>query len=370
MSLLTLDISKCVHTSNKFATCDNCVTACPVNTIKIEDSQLSFVPSECVGCGGCSAICPTAAYELDDFNSINYVLKFLENDKKVVTCKEVSLPCIAALSVEELLSMVLISSEELLLDISPCATCEIAHKNLPIIESRAEEVNFLLEAMLQKKRLVISATSVNSMDEKESEKEILSRRELLSKEGVKSLLSIKQQLDNEVDSSDTVQKAHTVTPSDILKIKEKNLPDRRSLLMMAMKRADVPEEFHLIDIADISFISQKDLDEDTCTNCQMCYRICPTGALSSDNRSSVINFNPLSCVQCHSCHDVCEPNSLTLRKTFSLENFFEPKIETLVRFTIKRCNECGNFFSYRGGEMACDRCRTEEDEAKELWGIL
>ena len=139
--------------------------------------------------------------------------------------------------------------------------------------------------------------------------------------------------------------------------------------MMAMKRAKVPGTFHVIDINDISFISQKELDESACTDCQMCYRICPTGALSSDGRGSVINFNALSCVQCHSCHDVCEPDALTLRKTFSLSQFFEPKTETLIRFDIRRCDECGNFFSYQGGEKLCRRCRIEEEEAMELWGI-
>jgi ferredoxin len=341
------------------------VEVCPVETIHLENSTISFTPSECVGCGGCDAICPTAAYELDDFKPINYIFKFLEEERNVLTCKDESFPCIASLSVEELLSLALISNDKISLDIGPCSDCEIAKTNLAIIENRAEEVNFLLEAMQQDKSLEVA--ELNHKFEKENE--ALSRRKLLSKEGVKTTLSIKQQLENEVDSSDDNVKTHTVSAKDIMKIKEKNIPDRRSLLRMAMKRARVPEVYHTIDIEDISFISQKDLDETTCTNCQMCYRICPTGALSSDVRGSVINFNPLACVQCHSCHDVCEPDALTLRKTFSLASFFEPKIETLVRFDIKRCDECGNFFAYRGGEKICERCRIEEEEAKELWGI-
>ena len=365
MSLLTLDISKCVHTSNKFAICDKCVTVCPVETIKIDEGVISFVPSECVGCGGCDAVCPTAAYELDDFKPINYVFNFLENDLDVITCKN-ELPCIAALSVEELLSMALISPQSITADIGACKECPIAAKNLPIIQERVEEVNFLLEAMEQN-----SFIALKELDIKEEivQTDTLSRRKLLSKDGLKKAVSIKQQFENEVESTDTTLKTHEVTSADIVKIKQKNLPDRRSLLLMAMKRAEVPETFHTISIEDISFISQKDLDESSCTNCQMCYRICPTGALSSDGRGSVINFNPLSCVQCHSCHDVCEPDSLTLRKTFALSNFFEPKVETLVRFDIKRCDECGNFFAYHGGEMLCRRCQIEEDEARELWGI-
>jgi ferredoxin len=366
MSLLSLDIAKCVHTSNKFAICNSCVEACPVETIKIRDSRVSFTPSECVGCGGCLAACPTDAYTLDDFQPLGYIFDFLEKDAEVVSCRDEKLPCIAGLNVEELLSLVLISPQQLTLDIGPCADCPIAKTNLAIIEQRAEEVNFLLEAMGQKKTLLLAALNVTPQEE---ETDALTRRKLLSKDGVKTALSIKQQFENSVEASDATAKEHNVTREDIAKIKEKNIPDRRSLLMMAMKRADIPEVFHTIESEDISFISQKDIDEATCTDCQMCYRICPTGALSSDHKGSVINFNPLSCVKCHSCHDVCEPDALTLRPTFSLANFFDSKRETLIRFVMKRCDECGVVFASRNGESMCRRCTIEEEEAKELWGI-
>lgn len=365
MSLLSLDVSKCVHTSNKFASCDKCVTACPVDTIKIAQHAISFTPSECVGCGGCSAICPTAAYSLDDFSPLNYCFEFLQEQNSTLTCKGTTLPCIAALSVEELMSLALLSAQEISLDIGPCTDCPIAQTNLQIIHERAQEVNFLLEAIESKRVLHVEALNYEVQEESPT----ISRRELLSKNSLKHALSIKQQFENRVASSDEDVKTHAVTVLDIKKIKEKNLPDRRSLLLMAFKRAKVPEVFHTLSVDDISFISQKDLNEDTCTNCQMCYRICPTGALSSDAKASVINFNPLACVQCQSCHDVCEPDALTLRKTFSLSSFFEPKVETLVRFTIKRCDECGNFFAYKGGEVICPRCKIEEEEAKSLWGI-
>jgi len=364
MSLLTLDVSKCVHTSNKFSTCNKCVEVCPVETIEINEGIVSFVPSDCVGCGGCDAVCPTAAYNLDDFKPINYVLNFLENNLDILSCKS-ELPCIVALSVEELLSIALISQNGIIADIGKCKDCAIATKNLPLIEDRIEEVNFLLEALQQDKKIQLK--ELNS--DLEVSPDILSRRKLLSKEGLKKVVTIKEQLINKVDASDDTLKVNKVTNDDIAKIKQKTIPDRRSLLLMAMKRAEIPEVFHTLDIKDISFISQKDLDEASCTNCQMCYRICPTGALSSDSKNSIINFNPLACVQCHSCHDVCEPNSLTLRKTFASSSFFEPKIETLVRFDIKRCDECGMPFAYRGGEVLCKRCRIEEEEARDLWRL-
>jgi len=138
---------------------------------------------------------------------------------------------------------------------------------------------------------------------------------------------------------------------------------------MAMKRAEVPESFHVIESEDISFTSEKLLDFDACTNCQICYRVCPTGALSSDDKGSFIKFDAFSCIKCHTCHDVCEPDAITLKETFNLKELFAPSKELLAKFTIKRCNECGLPFTYRGGEVICTRCEIEESEAKEIWGI-
>ena len=368
MSLLSLDISKCVHSSNKNATCNACVRVCPTQTIKISDSTVSFTPSECVGCGGCGAVCPTSAYSLDDFNPINFIFKFLETDQKILTCKS-ELPCIAALSVEELLSLSLFNKEEITLDIAPCNECPIAQTNLDIIQNRAQEINFLLQAMMQKKSLHVEAVQTVIKEEKEQKQETLSRRELLLKDSLKRVSKIRQQFLNHVEAGDDEIKSHEIGLTDIVNMRQKRVPAKRSLLLMAFKRCDIPEIFHTISIDDISFSSQKNIDLSTCTDCQMCYRICPTGALHSDTKSSFIAFNPLACVKCSSCHDVCEPKSLTLKPSFNLRNFFEPCAEVLIKFDIKRCDECGVFFAYKGGEKLCQRCLVEEEEARELWGI-
>jgi len=366
MSLLTLDIAKCVRTTNKFSECVECVSACPVATIKIDEQLPSFVPNDCVGCGGCLAACPSSAYKLDDFNAINFMFSYLESEKESISCKKDEIPCLAALNVEEILSMSLLTSKEILFDKGHCSECEIAKINLAIIETRVEEVNFLLEAMEVQKRVkfeeIATDEDINSLDES-------TRRDFLSKASLKEAAKAKHKFDNSVEALDEELKEHTPSVEDIQSIRNKVVPDRRKLLKMAMKRAGVPENFHIIEAEDISFISQKVLDEESCTNCQMCYRICPTGALSSDKYGGFIAFDAFSCIKCTSCHDVCEPNSLTIKPTFNLKELFEPKQEILVKFSVKRCDECGMPFVYRSGEVMCTRCRIEEEEANTLWGI-
>ena len=366
MSLLTLDIASCVRTTNKFSECNACVVACPVETIVISEQLPSFIPNDCVGCGGCLAACPSSAYTLDDFNPINFIFSYLESEKESISCKEDSIPCLAGLSVEEILSMSLLTAKEILFDKSHCSECEIAKINVAIIKERVEEVNFLLEAMDVAKSVkfeVLESKDISKEDDK------INRRDFLSKASVTGVLKTKQKFNNTVEALDEALKMHQASAKDVQNIRNKVIPDRRKLLKMAMKRAGVPESFHVIKSEEISFVSQKVLDEDSCTNCQMCYRICPTGALSSDKYGGFIAFDAFSCIKCSSCHDVCEPNSLTLKPTFNLKELFEVKQEKLVSFSVKRCNECGMPFVYRGGEIICTRCRIEEEEANELWGI-
>jgi ferredoxin len=364
MSLLSLDISSCVRVSNKFSTCTECVTACPVETISILEQAPSFIPNDCVGCGGCLSACPSDAYSLDNFSPINFIFSFLESQKNVISCKEDSIPCFASLSTEEILSMALLNDNNILFDKSHCSQCSINKPNVELIEQRVEEANFLLEAMEVKKYVLFEET--NSIAKENEDK--LSRRKFLSKANIKDVAIAKHNFDNKVKSLDEELKEHLVTNDDVKLIRQKKVPDRRKLLSMAIKRADVPSKFHNLDIEDISFISQKIIDADTCTNCQMCYRICPTGALSSNTNGAFIAFDTIECIKCSSCHDVCEPNSITLKPVFNLEQLFKPKQELLIKFSMKRCDECGMPFAYRGGEIMCDRCRVEEEEAHELWG--
>ena len=364
MSLLHLDVAKCVHTSNKFAICDACVSSCPVDTIEINNSQLSFVPNDCVSCGACVGACPTAAYSVDGFNAIDYVFYLLENSISTISCKE-GIPCVAALNSEELLALALLQKSNISIDLSGCESCDVAANNLKQIHALIEDTNFLLQAQERE-------FSVNVLEEYETQKQpsnALSRRELLSKNVLQRAGTTIREFEQEVAARDEERIAHAVDKATIAQLKLKQIPKRRSLLMMALKRTTAPNTLHTLPAEEVSFISEKRIEKESCTSCQMCYRICPTGALSSDARNSVINFSATACVKCHSCHDVCEPNAITIKESFSLKQLYAPALENLVTFEIKRCDECGNLFPYHGGEQICSRCQTEEDEAKALWGI-
>ena len=358
---LHFDLASCVRATSKLSECEKCVLAVP-ESIRIVENIPSFKVATGVEAAACIGACPTEAFSLSDFSVTEFFFTFLESKVRLIS-SNLNVPCVSVLSIEHLISLALASEESITIDLNTYT--EGSHLR-ELIEDRIEEANFVLSSFGEK-HLNTNVEAVPRVEieevkpEDKSEEEIPSRRDFLRKTtSVKGVVEHKQAFDEAVDADEF--QTFEMDTSVIDKIKDKHLPDKRKILFTALKRAAVPENYEVLAQEDISFVSQKFID-DSCTNCQICYRICPTGALSSNGKFSMINFDSMLCVKCHLCHDVCEPDSIQLQSGFEIKEFFEPKQRTLASFTIKRCNECGNNFTYTGGEQACPRCMVEEEEA-------
>ena len=356
MSLL-FDAGSCVRATSKFSECTKCIDICPVDTIEIVDNIPAFTPSACIECGGCVGICPTESFSLSDFSSINFFFEALKQKEYKFACKT-ELPCLSVLSVEHLIALALGSDGQIILDAEACKCGGESRVLNNQIEANIEEANFVLSTFSDKQILIDSINKDKELSKKEQI--VQDRRSFLS---LKGAIKSKIEFDEAVESEDL--KAFELDEDVIARIKDKKIPDKRKLLFSLLKREEKREDYEVLAQEDISFTSQKFIEE-SCNNCQICYRICPTGALSSNNKFSVINFDAMMCVKCHLCHDVCEPNSIQLQPGFEIKEFFEPTQRVLAKFDIQRCNECGNYFTYTGGAKECLRCKVEEEEAMEL----
>jgi ferredoxin len=349
---LHLEIASCVRAISKFSDCTKCIDACP-ESIQLVDNLPSFANNTGVEAAACVGVCPTEAFSLSDFSTTEFFFTFLESKVRLISPK-FNVPCLSVLSVEHLISFALASQEEITLDLSSYDEESILYEQ---IEARIEEANFVLSSF-SKKQLITNADKI--IKEEKIKEEVSSRRSFLGNISLKGAVKHKMSFDEAVEADEL--KTFALDVDIISKIKEKNLPDKRKILFTTLKHADIPDTFEVLAEEDISFTSQKFVD-DSCTNCQICYRICPTGALSSDGRFSLINFDAMLCVKCRLCHDACEPDSIHLQPGFEVKEFFEATQRTLAKFDIKRCNECGNNFTYTGGEQSCPRCTVEEEEA-------
>lgn len=350
---LNLDISACVRASSKFSECSKCADACP-ESVRIVDNLPTFAKGTGVEAAACVGVCPTEAFSLSDFSVTEFFFTFLESKVRLISPK-LNIPCLSVLSIEHLISLALASEEVITLDMS---SYDNESQLFALIEARVDEANFILSSISQKQL----ETNVDKAVETETKilDEETSRRSFLGNASLKGVMKHKMAFDEAVAADDLT--TFDFSRDVIAGIKAKRIPDKRKILFTTLRHTEVPEAFDVLAQEDVSFISQKYVDE-KCTNCQICYRICPTGALSTDGKFSRINFDAMLCVKCHLCHDVCEPDAIGLQSGFELKEFFEPQQRTLATFNIKRCNECGNYFTYTGGEQTCPRCLVEEEEA-------
>ena len=351
---LYFNLSACVRATSKFSECTKCVDACP-ESIQLLDNLPSFANKTGVEAAACIGACPTEAFSLSDFSTTEFFFSFLESKIRLISPK-FNVPCISVLSVEHLIALALASEETITLDMSSYDEDSILFEQ---IDARIDEANFVLSSFSEK-RLETNMDKAEITPKLAEEESVSSRRSFLGNASLKGVVKHKMTFDEAVEADEL--KAFQLDTITIAKIKEKHLPDKRKILFTTLKHAGVPDIFEVLPEEEVSFISQKFVD-DSCTNCQICYRICPTGALSSDGKFSLINFDAMLCVKCHLCHDVCEPDAIQLQSGFEIKEFFEPAQRTLATFNIKRCNECGNSFTYFGGEQACPRCSVEEEEA-------
>ena len=365
MAAIALNPSSCVRSLAKFSECDKCEVICPTDAIKIDGALPAINFSLCVGCGGCAGVCPSEALILDDFSATEFFFEFASSEEKMLSCRK-NLPCLSVLSVEHIIGLASLK-DGIIFDMGHCEGCDIAHTCQKQIEANAEEANYVLEAMESDAEVLLE--NIAYMPEEILEVDEGERRDFFRALTLKNAVGVKHKFDREVEVATDALVEHTISNDKIALLKQKGIPDKRKLLFTALKRAEKPETYHVVDANELSFTSQKLFDEEKCTACQMCYRVCPTGSLSSNVRNGKIDFDPFLCIKCHICHDVCEPDALTLSNSFNIKEFFEPRVQNLVTFDVKSCDECGRLFTSLQGKKMCYQCECEEEEARELWGI-
>jgi len=364
--MLRLSASRCVRSLSKERECSRCELICPTEAIVVANKPLPSINfSACVGCGACGSVCPNEALSLDEFSSTDFFFEYIEDSQNIISCKK-NVPCIAALNIENIISMAVVK-KDILFDMGYCDECEIANKCKTQIEKNYEEASYVLEAMQSSSTIRLENLRY---EKKEFDTEVSSkRREFLGKVNLNSLSKTKIEFEKEIQKATDELIEHTLQKPDIALLKHKTVPERRKLFFTALKRVKKPSHYHIVEAGELTFTSMKLLDVDRCTACQICYRVCPTAALTSDVKNSMIDFDPFMCIKCNICHDVCKPKAITLSPSYAVKEFFEPEVQNLINFNVRRCDECDMLFSTNTIDRLCHRCKAEDEEAREIWGI-
>jgi len=356
---IQLNFYDCTHVYYKDSSCQKCVDVCPVeNTVVYEDEKIKVNPDTCVSCGACVGVCPTEAFSLRGFDVKDVYEKILKNNETVISCKY-NVPCASVFDVQYLIALVLKSDVDIKVDLGYCLECQIGVLKEEI-ERKINEANYFLESIGISNRVIGEEIKF-----KKEEKEVKSkdRRDFLRRFGKTTAGLAFWAL---VPKVELLEDKGREEPKNI--VQEKVLPEKRVVLLEALKEKDIDYSDKEVLVEKISFTSDKWIDNYKCTNCSVCYNVCPTGALRPGEERLKILFEPRICIKCRICHEVCPEDCLHLSEKLNIKTFLD-ETKILAEHVMIACEECLIPFSYKGDSTVCPRCRQLDDEIRDLLQI-
>ncbi|TYB33014.1 MAG: 4Fe-4S dicluster domain-containing protein [Flexistipes sinusarabici] len=326
----------CLNFRHKNSRCDICMSQCPAGAINITSyrKKITVDWEKCLGCFGCTSVCPTEVFwpktgEIKTFienafarsKNYKYLCISCSIGKKTLNNDWVlHIPSMRMISWIYLLMLTFKSVERIDFVKGDCDTCSIQECSKHL-NAEIEKLKHILEIM-DKDIPLINILK----DEEYSEPEyfkyecrkdsiLVSRREMFG--------LFKKRVKESIGSSFTML-GHN--DKQELRIAENyRLPKKRQLLLdlferINNKRSDLLEK--TVDLTALDF-AEVAIDGNKCVKCEVCTKICPTGALTancSDDESKYIAFTPAYCINCGLCEMVCTNNSISRSKPVNLQS--------------------------------------------------
>lgn len=291
---LVVDISRCLRMRFSESSCRHCVDICPHGSVTL-DSGLSINPQQCRGCLLCTSVCPVGALEQSsDFSAclaqLSKVSEPVLGCLRSKECANGTMACLGGLSEEHLLVLYHTLTGILTLNLSCCKDCP----NNQMIAKLNQRLHYIAETGLSssKCRIVIAETA----------KDIHYRDETVDRRNFFKSFSNALLKNAAVMLSAPKEKSEQRT-----EYAGKREPSRRVLLNSARSKLS----------QDLQIQVRKQFDfcvsyEHSCTKCQGCVAICPTGSLKTEQPDIVPTFDYLLCTGCGLCQEFCLDQALAI----------------------------------------------------------
>lgn len=321
---------RCVVVRNRNAVCTRCADACTSGAIALHDNELVVAPSECIGCGVCTTMCPTCALEAHRPNDAELQRSALAamraNDGvAVLAChhivdaahamlevdKLVAVECLGRIE-ESLTTALALAGARLILFVrADCTACSHA-VGLETAKAVCETSNRLLGAWGQDARVEIVERFPASVRDTQQKQYDESRRNFFfrTKETAKdvAVVAVEQALSTETDANGKQPRYVKVLEDGTL---PHFIPDRRERLLDNLAAMGNPKN----ELIETRLWGHVHIDIDACNSCRMCAAFCPTGALKkfdADDGAIGIEHYSGDCVLCRCCEDICPTDALEL----------------------------------------------------------
>lgn len=332
---------RCLRNRFHGSGCERCRRECPAGALTLAASGVTIDSGKCVGCLACVAVCPSLALEIRDRRLATLISRLLPKagqpltlccEKSIRTGREIVLPCLGALSQEELAACAALA-DGLTLQLVACRAC-LASAVAEILRTRLEQLQFRLgpaaDLLLIRLLVAVPCDRLRLLDRDEPS---LSGDGPVSQgqsEPIPSAAAISDSAAGESSVSAPGsrraffrafrQVSFHAAGETWSALREEEAADGRALpseksaiprslaLQQALSKAGAERQGLLIPL----FFHLEVGPE--CNFCWACVGMCPTGALKNEWREGAkkLQFKWAACSGCGLCREFCRKKAITI----------------------------------------------------------
>lgn len=310
----------CLNLRHKDSNCSRCMESCEAHAITITSYRKRIIIDwqKCINCLACSSVCPTEVFwpksgevkiflediiqKLNAFETVDIGCRYCK--KQIDDEDIVYIPSLRMISYEYLVIMALKGAKTVKFFTSNCSICPVKDCKT-YLKIEIEKCEKFLDAINRGKfeASILNISEYEKRDlkrKKEKYSPVLSRRELFGffKQRTKESLAIGFGL---IDKGEK---------QSLQVVENYRLPKKRGVLLDTLQKMNIEISQNIIDklSSSLSDFGKITIDFEKCKKCEVCAKLCPTGALMSnklEGDKKEILFNAPYCINCGICNLSC-----------------------------------------------------------------
>lgn len=348
---------------------ETCVYNCPAEAIS--NGKKIIDESKCHGCGSCVATCPNGALGFKNLKDETLIRNVLHDSKgktvfrfgcshsykyhsknenfNIDQLASLEVDCLARLYEGILLLPLAAGVAHVWIDTAACVGCRRNDSTLVlarITDNVEGAITWLIQLGNDKNRLVMASdppdeviVEAKNLHEKLNN---LDRRAFFTHFGngvkAKTIGIVGDFADHVITDPDRKERM-AVKPNE-----RANYPPFHRVVLLAV----ISKLFLSSQISDQMLSFPEMLIGQQCKLCNICSRLCPTGALEQkkdgkSGRGSII-YRPAKCIHCKKCQDKCFEKQITFANLTSSKKFINQEAIEVYQSELVKCKKCKDLF--------------------------
>jgi len=373
LPVIEIEQSQCLNYKSPAIICDKCAKACPTSALNITDNGVILKEKACIDCTACVAVCPTLSIDYMPKQYSKTINEITEYPNADITCNQfdkyqrgIKIPCYRNIDEAMLIHYLAVKQRQTDSDNSnDSIDLQLYMGNCP--KCKYKDVFNVKDHILKLKDWCLQTGITLNIKEIIDPQHYLckqgdvvagiTRRSLLRSFGLAKFREPEQEKKIEAENLTYTQKNSY-----------KRLLLNNSLDAFKDKLDIGYDKNQLLPINNFAQV----IKSEACRKCNICMRICPTGALEwvDGQDTAELLFYPRKCIACGRC-EVCPESSIKMAPITS-EIYNKQDKLSLATIKIKHCVDCKDVFiaNEEVSEQYCQLCKIKEEKKRALFDSL